>query len=67
MRGVKTKENCYLWVPQRKSQTDENTGMLKTMLKHQATPKQLDLLHLGSVNNGKSICNALFNYLIIFG
>jgi len=58
MRGVKTKENCYLWVSQRKSQTSEQTGMLNTTLEHRITPQKLDLLHIGSVNSGKSISNS---------
>lgn len=58
MKGIKTKENCYLWLPQRKSQTGEQTGMLHTMLEHQVTPKELDLLHVGSVDNEKSISDS---------
>lgn len=60
MRGIKTKENCYLWVPQRKSQIGKQTGMLHTMLEHQVTPKELDLIHFGSKNNGKSIYDSWF-------
>lgn len=32
--------------------------MLHTMLEHQVTPKELDLLHVGSVDNGKRISDS---------
>jgi len=60
MRGIKTKENFYLWVPQRKSQTGKQIGVLHTMLEHQVTLKELDRLHFGSANNGKSISDSWF-------
>ena len=60
MRGIKTKENCYLWVPQRKSQTGKQIAVLHTMLEHQVTLKELDRLHFGSANNGKSISDSWF-------
>jgi len=60
MRGIKTKENCYLWVPQRKSQADRITGMLHTMLEHQVSSEELDPLHPGSANNMRSISDSCF-------
>jgi hypothetical protein len=54
IRGVDSKENYYLWAPQRKSQTGNLIGMLSMMLEHQVTLKKLNIPHLDSMNNEKS-------------
>jgi len=45
MRGIKTKNNCYTWVPQSKNLTDGSTEMFPTMLKHLVIPIIVDFLH----------------------
>ena len=53
-RGVKSKENNYLWAPQSKSQTSDLTRMSSMMLEHQVTLKGLNISHLDSMNDEKS-------------
>lgn len=60
LRGVKTKESGDLWASQRKDQTDGKTGILKTILKHQVTPKKLDLLHLGGLKSRRSTSDSWY-------
>ena len=60
MRGIKCKENCYLWVPQEKALSDKKARMLHTRLEHQVTPKELELLHSGSADDKKCIIDGWF-------
>ena len=55
MRGIKTKNNCYIRVPQSESLTDGPTEMLPTMLKHLDISIEIDLLHLDKANIEKSV------------
>ena len=60
MRGIKSKENCYLWVPQEKGQTGKQTRMLHTRLEHQVTSKGLELLHIDSTDDKESTFGGCF-------
>jgi len=51
MRGIKTKINCYTWVPQSENLTDGSTEMCATMLKHLVIPKRVDFLHPSEANS----------------
>ena len=50
MRGIKTKNNCYTWVPQSENLIDGSTKMFPTMLKHLDIPKGVHSLHLNNAN-----------------
>jgi len=60
MKGIKSKENCYLWVPQEKCQTGIQTRMLHTRLEHQVTSKGLELLHIDSADYKESTSRGCF-------
>jgi len=51
MRGIKTKNNFYTWVPQSENLTDGSTEMFPTMLKHLVIPKRVDFLRLNKANS----------------
>jgi len=51
MRGIKTKNNCYTWVPQSENLTDGSTEMFPIMLKHIVIPKRVDFLHPNKSNS----------------
>jgi len=55
IRGIKTKNNCYIWVSQGESLTYGPTVMLPTKLKHQAIPKEIYPLHLDKAYIKKSV------------
>ena len=50
MKGIKTKNNCYTWVPQSENLTDGSTVMFPTMLKHLVIPKRIDFSHPNKTN-----------------
>jgi len=51
MRGIKTKNNCYAWVPQSENLIDGSTEMFPTVLKHLIILKRVDLLHPNKANS----------------
>jgi len=53
MTGIRTKNNCYKWIPGPKTQTD----MLNTMLKHQ---ESLALPQLESKDERSKVCENNF-------
>jgi len=51
IRGIKTKNNCYTWVPQSENLTDGSIEMFPTMLKHIVIPKRVYFLHPNKSNS----------------
>jgi hypothetical protein len=54
IRGIDSKENNYIWAPQRKSHTGNLTGMSNMMLEYQVTPNEHNISHLNRMNDEKS-------------
>ena len=46
MRHIRSKENCYLWVPQEEGKIGKQTRMLHPRLGHQVNSKALEPLHM---------------------
>lgn len=71
MRGIKSMENCHLWIPQEKIQIGKQTRMLQTRLEHQEISKGLQLLHMVSTYNRESTSEGWFtlgnNQISLFG
>ena len=55
MRGIKTKEKCYEWVPHLEDKNVQQTRMLQTMMKHQLNSEVLDLSQCGSIDDCRRI------------
>jgi len=53
MRGIRTKNNCYKWIPDPKTQAD----MLNTMLQHQ---ESMALPQLKSKDERNKVCENNF-------
>jgi len=53
MRGIRTKNNCYKWIPE----LGKQINMLHTMLEH---PKILAFPHFGSKDDKRSISERSF-------
>lgn len=71
MRGIKSKENCHLWIPLEKIQIGKQTRMLHTRLEYQEISKGLQLLHMVSTYNRESTSEGRFalgnNQISLFG
>ena len=51
MRGIRSKNNCYKWVPYKKDQIFEQAKMLIKRLEHQKILKVHDHPHISKLNN----------------
>lgn len=64
MKGIRSKNNCYKWVPQQEGQNEKQSRMLHKMLKHQGISNVLELPHSGGINHRRSVsgrCSFLRN------
>jgi len=55
VRGIRSKNNCYKWVPQQEGENGQQTRMFHTMLKHQEIYKVLEFSPFGSIDDRRSV------------
>ena len=61
VRGIRSKNNCYKWVPQHEGQNGQQTRMLHTMLEHQEISNVLELPHFDSIDDRRSVSRRCFS------
>lgn len=61
MKGIRSKNNSYKWVPQQEGQNEKQPRMLHKMLKHQEISNVLELPHSGGINHRRSVSGRCFS------